>query len=129
MAVGEAMLAGFDGTLTLFIVLGVMILGVDWRLAAVAPMPFPLMAFAFWRVSVRVHLAETDALKRFSALDDHVQESLSGVRTLRALGMEEHSLARFRELAGREAGASLDAQRWEAAYEPAVGLTLTTAPG
>jgi ATP-binding cassette subfamily B multidrug efflux pump len=33
MAAGEAMLAGFDGTLTLVMVLGVMLLGVDWRLA------------------------------------------------------------------------------------------------
>ena len=33
MAAGEAMLAGFDGTLTLLMVLGIMLLGVDWRLA------------------------------------------------------------------------------------------------
>ena len=36
MAAGEAVLAGFDGTLTLVIVVGMMSLGVDWRLA-VAP--------------------------------------------------------------------------------------------
>lgn len=43
MAAGEAMLAGFDGALTLVLVLGVMLLGVDWRLACVALLPFPLM--------------------------------------------------------------------------------------
>ena len=47
MAAGEAMLAGFDGTLTLVMVLGIMTLGVDPRLAGVALLPFPLMAFAF----------------------------------------------------------------------------------
>jgi ATP-binding cassette subfamily B protein/ATP-binding cassette subfamily C protein/ATP-binding cassette subfamily B multidrug efflux pump len=87
------------------------------------------MAFAFWRISRQVHTAEADALKRFSALNDHVQESLSGVRTLRALGLEERSAAQFGELAGKAAEASLSAQRWEAAYEPAVGLTLTAATG
>ena len=129
MAAGEAMLAGFDGTLTLVMVLGIMTLGVDPRLAGVALLPFPLMAFAFWRISSQVHLAEADALKRFSALNDHVQESLSGVRTLRALGLEARSSAQFSELAGDAAAASLSAQRWEAAYEPAVGLTLTAATG
>ena len=129
MAAGEAMLAGFDGTLTLVMVLGIMTLGVDARLAAVALLPFPLMAFAFWRISTQVHTAEADALKRFSALNDHVQESLSGVRTLRALGLESRSAAQFSELAGNAANASLNAQRWEAAYEPAVGLTLTAATG
>ncbi|CAN7226578.1 ABC transporter ATP-binding protein [Massilia sp. LjRoot122] len=129
MAAGEAMLAGFDGTLTLVMVLGIMTLGVDPRLAGIALLPFPLMAFAFWRISSQVHTAEADALKRFSALNDHVQESLSGVRTLRALGLEARSSAQFSELAGNAAAASLSAQRWEAAYEPAVGLTLTAATG
>ena len=129
MAAGEAMLAGFDGTLTLLMVLGIMTLGVDWRLATIALLPFPLMALAFWRISVHIHTAEADALKRFSALNDHVQESLSGVRTLRALGLEQRSASQFGELAGHAARASLTAQKWEAAYEPAVGLTLTAASG
>ncbi|WP_296001240.1 ATP-binding cassette domain-containing protein [Rugamonas sp.] len=127
MAAGEAMLAGFDGSLTLVMVLGVMLLGVDWRLAAVALLPFPLMALAFWRISRHIHTASTDSLQRFSALNDHVQETLSGVRTLRALGLERRSGVQFAALAGHAADASLSAQRWEAAYEPAVGLTLTAA--
>ena len=129
MAAGEALLAAFDGTLTLVMVLGIMMLGVDWRLALVALLPFPLMGLAFWYISTHIHTAEGDALKRFSALNDHVQESLSGVRTLRALGLEGRSASQFGELAGNAAQASLTAQKWEAAYEPAVGLTLTAATG
>jgi ATP-binding cassette subfamily B protein/ATP-binding cassette subfamily C protein/ATP-binding cassette subfamily B multidrug efflux pump len=127
MAAGEAMLAGFDGTLTLVMVLGIMVLGVDWRLALVALLPFPLMALAFWTISGHIHTASSDSLKRFSALNDHVQETLSGVRTLRALGLEQRSASQFGELAARASEASLTAQKWEAAYEPAVGLTLTAA--
>ena len=127
MAAGEAMLAGFDGTLTLLAVLGIMLLGVDWRLALVALIPFPFMAFAFWRISAHIHTAASDSLKRFSALNDHVQETVAGVRTLRALGLEARSANQFSELAVRTADASFDAQRWEAAYEPAVGLTLAVA--
>jgi ATP-binding cassette subfamily B multidrug efflux pump len=128
-AAGEAMLAGFDGTLTLVMVLGIMFLGVDWRLTLIALLPFPLMALAFWRISSHIHTASTDSLKRFSALNDHVQETLSGVRTLRALGLEGRSAQQFSELAANAAKASLTAQKWEAAYEPAVGLTLTAATG
>jgi ATP-binding cassette subfamily B multidrug efflux pump len=127
MAAGEAMLAGFDGTLTLVMVLGIMVLGVDWRLAAIALLPFPVMAGAFWYISRHIHVAATDSLTRFSQLNDHVQEALSGVRTLRALGLEERSSKQFSELAARAADSSLTAQKWEAAYEPAVGLTLTAA--
>ncbi|SFU36452.1 ABC transporter ATP-binding protein [Pseudoduganella namucuonensis] len=129
MTAGEAMLAGFDGALTLVTVLGIMMLGVDWRLASIALLPFPLMALAFWRISSHIHTASADSLQRFSALNGHVQETLSGVRTLRALGLERRSGAQFSDLAGHAAKASLTAQVWEAAYEPAVGLTLTAATG
>jgi ATP-binding cassette subfamily B protein/ATP-binding cassette subfamily C protein/ATP-binding cassette subfamily B multidrug efflux pump len=128
-AAGEAMLAGFDGTLTLVLVLCVMVFGVDWRLAAAALLPFPVMAWAFWWISAKIHVAATDSLQRFSALNDHVQESLAGVRTLRALGLEQRSATQFGTLAGAAADASLRAQKWEAAYEPAVGLALVAASG
>jgi ATP-binding cassette subfamily B protein/ATP-binding cassette subfamily C protein/ATP-binding cassette subfamily B multidrug efflux pump len=127
MAAGEAMLAGFDGTLTLVLVVGMMALGVDGRLAACALLPFPLMALAFWWISRHVHGASTRALETFAGLNDHVQENLAGVRTVRALGLQARSEAQFGALAGQAAQASLDAQRWEAAYEPAVGLTLGAA--
>ena len=127
MAAGEAFLAGFDGTLTLVLVIGVMTLGVDWRLAAVALLPFPLMAWAFWVISRRVHDAWRASLDRFSELNDHVQETVAGVRTLRALGLEARAGAELSRRAGAAADRSYEAQKWEAAYEPAVGITLSAA--
>ena len=99
MAAGEAMLAGFDGTLTLVLVVAMMSLGVDGRLAACVLLPFPLMALGFWRISRHVHEASRLALERFGALNDHVQETLAGVRTVRALGLQARSEAQFSRLA------------------------------
>jgi ATP-binding cassette subfamily B protein/ATP-binding cassette subfamily C protein/ATP-binding cassette subfamily B multidrug efflux pump len=127
MAAGEALLAGFDGTMTLVLVVATMTLGVDWRLALVVLLPFPLMALAFWWISRHLHAASRQSLDAFGALNDQVQETLSGVRTLRALGLEAHSSAQFGRLAAAASSASLRAQRWEAAYEPAVGGTLNAA--
>ncbi|EHR72629.1 ABC-type multidrug transport system, ATPase and permease component [Burkholderiales bacterium JOSHI_001] len=127
LACGEAMLAGFDGTLTLVLVTAMMVVGVDWRLALVAMLPFPLMGLAFWWISRHVHDAAQDSLGRFSDLNDQVQESLSGVRTLRALGLAPRAASQFAALAERAAGAAETEQRWEAAYEPAVGLALAAA--
>jgi ATP-binding cassette, subfamily B, multidrug efflux pump len=127
MAAGEAMLAAFDGSLTLVLVVAMMSFGVDARLAACALLPFPFMALGFWWISRHVHEAWRGSLETFSALNDHVQETLSGVRTVRALGLQARSEAQFRALAGAAADASFGAQRWEAAYEPAVGFTLSAA--
>lgn len=127
LAAGEAALAGFDAVVITAIVIGMMILGVDWRLALAALLPFPLMAWLFQYITRHVHEASKDALERFSQLNDHVQETLSGVRTLRVLGLEEQSATQFAQLAEQAAAANLSAQRWEAAYEPTVGIALTTA--
>jgi ATP-binding cassette subfamily B multidrug efflux pump len=127
LAAGEAMLAGFDGTLTLVLVVGMMSLGVDARLAAFVLLPFPFMALSFWWISGHLHEASRRSLDRFGALNDHVQETLAGVRTVRALGLQARSEAQFSRLATDAADASFDAQRWEAAYEPAVGFTLAAA--
>ncbi len=127
MAAGEAFLAAFDGTLTLVLVVAMMTLGIDWRLGLVALLPFPLMALAFWVISRRVHDAWALSLARFSALNEHVQETVAGVRTLRALGLEARAGRDFSQRTQAAADASFTAQKWESAYEPAVGLTLTAA--
>ncbi|MBT9491808.1 MAG: ATP-binding cassette domain-containing protein [Paucibacter sp.] len=127
MAAGEALLAAFDGSLTLILVLAMMTFGVDWRLGLAALIPFPFMAYAFWRISEKVHQAWQSSLGRFSGLNQHVQEGLSGVRTLRALGLTERNAKQFSELADSAGEASFQAQRWEAAFEPAVGMTLSAA--
>jgi ATP-binding cassette subfamily B protein/ATP-binding cassette subfamily C protein/ATP-binding cassette subfamily B multidrug efflux pump len=126
MAAGEAMLAGFDGTLTLLLVVATMAVGVDWRLACVALLPFPLMAWSFAWISRHLHDRSKQALDRFGDLNDHVQETFSGVRTLRALGLEARSSAVFADLAEKAADSAYWSQRWEARYEPAVGMTLAT---
>lgn len=125
LASGEAALAGFDGLMTFCLVIGIMIIGIDWRLALAALLPFPFMAWAFKHITHHIHDASKESLERFSQLNDHVQETISGVRTLRALGLEGKVADDFSQLTSHAADASLRAQRWEAAYEPAVGLTLT----
>ncbi|MBC3873897.1 ABC transporter ATP-binding protein [Undibacterium flavidum] len=127
LAAGEAALAGFDGVMTFTLVISMMTLGVDWRLALATLLPFPFMAWAFRKITHHVHDASKDSLERFSKLNDQVQETISGVRILRALGLEQRSAAQFAQLAEDAAAASLSSQRWEAAYEPAVGVTLTAA--
>lgn len=127
LAAGEAMLAGFDGTQTLVLVLSTMTLVIDWRLGLAALLPFPFMALAFWWISRHLDTAAHDSLTRFGDLNQEVQETLAGVRTVRALGLVQRSERRFGELAGRAGEASFRSQRWEAAYEPAVGLTLGVA--
>ncbi|MCY0389503.1 ABC transporter transmembrane domain-containing protein [Robbsia sp. Bb-Pol-6] len=125
MAAGEALLAGFDGSTTLVLVVAMMTIGIDWRLGLAALLPFPFMAFGFWRISERIHHASRDSLERFGSLNDHVQETLSGIRTVRALGLQARNGQEFARRAAGAADSSMEAQRWEAAFSPLVGIALT----
>lgn len=127
LAAGEAMLAGFDGSVALVLVVTMMAVVIDARLTLVALLPFPLMALAFWRIARHIHRHSRAALDHFGAMNDHVQQTLAGVRTVRALGLESHVAAEFATLAGRARDESRSAQYWEATYEPAVGLSLAAA--
>jgi len=126
-ASGEAMLAGFDGSATFVLVLLMMAVGIDWRLALAALLPFPLMAWAFWFISEKVHQAWGDSLAHFGRMSRQAQQGLTNLRTVRAMGLAQGEQAAFGRWAAASVDASFKAQRWEAAYEPAVGIALASA--
>lgn len=126
-AAGEALLAAFDGSLTLLLVLAMMTVGIDWRLAAVALLPFPLMGWAFYLISSRIHACWAESLDHFGQMSRQAQQGLTHVRTVRAMGLAAAEQQAFDHWASAAGDASFRAQRWEAAYEPAVGIALTLA--
>ena len=127
VAAGEGVLSGFDGLLTFILVLLMMLTLIDWRLTLVALLPFPLMGWGFYRISVRVHKQFQDALGRFSALNDKVQEALSGIRLVKAMGREQAETDQFNQLARKAAETNYQVARSEALYEPLIYLALTGA--
>ncbi len=74
-----------------------------------------------------MHDAWRRSLDRFSDLNEHVQETVAAVRTLRALGLTGRAAADFGKRPQTLRARASTTQKWESAYEPAVGLTLTVA--
>lgn len=120
MAAGEAVLAAFDGLLTFTVVLIMMVAIVDWRLAALALIPFPVMTYVFRRIGVRMEKSYGDALKQFSTLNDHTQESLAGLRPMLALGLQGILQRDFDAQAEKTFESNATVQRIEALYEPLI---------
>ena len=127
IAAGEGVLSGFDGLLTFILVLLMMFTLIDWRLTLVALLPFPFMAYGFYRISVAVHHQFQDALERFSDLNDKTQEALSGIRLVKAMGREQVESDQFNQLARHAADTNYKVARSEAMYEPLIYLALTGA--
>lgn len=125
MAAGEGILSGFDGLLTFLLVMLMMVAVIDWRLTMIALLPFPIMAFGFYRLSNRIHSQFSNALEQFSALNDRTQEALSGIRMIRALGREQQEFDDYAAITRRTAEANYAVARSEALFDPLIFLCMS----
>jgi ATP-binding cassette subfamily B multidrug efflux pump len=124
MSAGEAVLALFDGLLTGIVVVAVLFFAVDWRLTLIALLPWPFMAYGFWRVNTVMHDSFVRAQGQFGTLNERVQELFSGLRIIRAYGMEDRAEGDFSGDARAASEANLQVARAEALYEPIIVSTM-----
>jgi ATP-binding cassette subfamily B multidrug efflux pump len=97
MMLGPGIMYWCETSLTLILAVGVM-LWVDWPLTLVALAPAPFVSLAVLVFGRRIHDRFESIQKTFSDISSRVQESLSGVRVIRAYVQERAELARFEEL-------------------------------
>lgn len=124
MTAGEGVLSGVDGLVTGILVLAVMVVLINWQLTLVALLPFPVMAWYFFVIGDRLHDGFRDAQERFSDLNDRVQESISGIRMIRAFGRERQEDQDFLAVADRAAEANMRVAATDSLYDPAIMLTV-----
>ncbi|WP_456294952.1 ABC transporter transmembrane domain-containing protein [Vibrio sp. AK197] len=127
VAAGEGILSGFDGLLTFILVLIMMFLFIDWKLAALAILPFPFMGYGFYRLSNRIHHQFKDTLDRFSSLNEQTQQAISGVRMIKSMGRESIESEQFDRIAEKAASSTYKVQRSEAMFDPIIQLSLGSA--
>lgn len=124
MTAGEGVLSGLDGVVTGVLVLAVMMVFISWELTLIALLPFPLMAWFFYKISKRLHDGFRDAQERFSDLNNRVQESVSAIRMIRAFGREQREDADFMRIADRAAEANMRVAATDSLYDPAIFITV-----
>lgn len=124
MTAGEGVLSGIDGLVTGVLVVAIMMTMIDWQLTVVALLPFPFMAWYFMVIGKRLHVGFRDAQERFSDLNDRVQESVSGIRMVRAFGREEIEDANFLAVADATAEANMRVAATDSLYDPAIFVTV-----
>ena len=101
---------------------------VDWVLALAALAPAPLASFAVSAFGRRIHAGFERIQALYSDLSSRVQESLAGVRILRAYAQEEADLRRFEQLNRLYVAGSLRLARTTSLFLPVlqtlIGLTF-----
>ncbi len=124
MTAGEGVLSGIDGLVTGVLVITIMTVMISWELTLVALLPFPFMAWYFVILGDRLHAGFRDSQERFSDLNDRAQESVSGIRMIRAFGEEQREDERFLRIADRAAEANMRVAATDSLYDPAIFVTV-----
>jgi ABC-type multidrug transport system fused ATPase/permease subunit len=116
----------FQATLTLLGSIAIL-LYLDARLALITFLIFPVMAIG----SLAFRIASADAYRRtretIGAITAYLQETLSGIRVVRAFAQEPRHRARFSELNEANRDANLVTVNLNAAYFPAVEMVSAVA--
>jgi len=117
--VEDGMATLIQSGLTLIGVVGILIV-LDWHLALLTFIALPILAAGgIW---FRIASAGAYRLTRekIATITGYLQESLSGIRVVRAFGAERRHIARFRELNDENRAANMTTVNLNAAYFPGV---------
>lgn len=127
MMLGPALMYLAETSLTLVLALAVM-LAVDWQLTLWALAPAPLVSLAVMFFGKRIHDRFEVIQKLYSDISSRVNESLSGIRVIRAYVQEDAEMQRFQQLNERYIGENLRLARLSGMFLPSlfffIGLTF-----
>ena len=109
-------------SLVTLLVAAVVMLVVNPGLALIALAPAPFVFIAAYRYGQRNRPASQEVQQRIAELTAEAEESISGIRLVKAFAREERQLARFRRAASNVFAQSMVSTRLRAFYNPFIGF-------
>ncbi|WP_295728084.1 ABC transporter ATP-binding protein [uncultured Limosilactobacillus sp.] len=97
---------------------------VSWRLTVLTLLPLPLLVILANRLGNKIHEAYGKAQAAFGNLNNKTQESISGMRVLKALGDEQADQLDFAKYVDRTYRTNRRAYFWDALFNPATTLIM-----
>lgn len=114
-----------DGVLTLvdYLVTGgttmiAMIIFTDFRLTIIALLPLPFLALGAWKLGDKLHYSFDKLQAVFSRLNNKTQESVSGIKVLKAFGESEQDSATFNKMVDETIQINKKVFKWDSMFDP-----------
>ncbi|HEX8052783.1 MAG TPA: ABC transporter ATP-binding protein [Thermoleophilaceae bacterium] len=104
------------------VVAAIVMLAINASLAWIALVPAPFVFFAAYRYGARNRPASQEVQQRIAELTAEAEESISGIRLVKAFAREERQLARFTRATARVFEQSMVSTRLRAFYNPFIGF-------
>jgi ATP-binding cassette subfamily B multidrug efflux pump len=127
MMLGPGIMYWTETSLTFLLAIVIMVT-VDWRLAALAILPAPLVSLAVIFFGRAIHARFERIQAMFSDISSRVQENLAGVRMVRAFVQEEAEIRHFEKLNRAYIAENIRLVRISGVFQPLlealIGLTF-----
>ena len=123
-AAGEGVLTLVDSLVMGCAVLIMMSTQISWQLTLFALLPMPVMAIMIKRNGDALHERFKLAQAAFSSLNDRTQESLTGIRMIKAFGLEDRQSALFAADAEDTGKKNMRVARIDARFDPTIYIAI-----
>lgn len=124
MTMGPTVVTAFDATVMLILVLVKMISYVSLKLTVVAVIPLVLICFGDYVYGKKMHKAYFEKQTAFSTLTDQAQESISGIRVIKAFVQEKKELWAFAKTNAMNQDKNMRVVRMQALFMPLLDLVV-----
>jgi ATP-binding cassette subfamily B protein len=125
MATGMATIASFDAVFLSMASIVIMLL-MNWKLTLMALIPLPVIALIMLRFGALIHTRFEAVQHAFSMLTEKAQESLSGIRVVKAYGDERSEEGYFSERADTCVDENVKLARVWGMFQPMIGALAMT---
>ncbi|MDP4086039.1 MAG: ABC transporter transmembrane domain-containing protein [Bacillota bacterium] len=119
---GFGILTLADSSVYMLFILFTMGFMISWKLTLASIIPLPFMALSIKVYGKRIHERFTEAQDAFGDLNDHVLESISGVRVIRAYVKEKIDESMFSKLANSVYQKNVNVSKIDALFEPTIKI-------
>ena len=126
MLLGMTVITAFDATVMLVLVLMNMITYVSPKLTVVAVIPLLIITFGDFFYGKAMHKRFRQKQEAFSGLTDQVQETISGIRVIKAFVQERKEIAAFAKTTEFAKDKNLNVVRLQALMMPVMDMIIGT---
>lgn len=113
-----------DSLFMTLLTLVVMVTVIDWKLTLAALIPMPFLAWSTAYYGKLLHDRFYLAQEAFGEMNDHVQQSVSGVRVLRAFVQEKADVEAYRRVSEKTLERNVSVSRIDALFEPTIAIII-----
>lgn len=99
-----------------------MVIYIDWKLTLLTILPFPLLIVVARQLGQLINKYHRGALEAFSQMNDRVQESIAGMKVIKAFGEEKEDYLAFEDQTSNVIEKNKKVYQVEAGYIPIIEM-------